>query len=308
MLHIDSIDSSGRVDLNLIRVFVAIYETESATAAANQLNLTQPTVSYGLSKLRDLLSDRLFVRDRRSLRPTPRAEQLYPRFRDALAIISGAIEETQSFDPKSASRVFSIAMTDIGSMYFLPALESAFRERAPKVSIEIKQVPVIELVDQLASGKLDLAVGNLPSILGQTRSISIFHEHYVCLLGQDYADKIGSMTLKNFLASRHIAVSSTYSGHRLIEDALLNLGISRRIVIRTPYYTALPKLISGSDLVVLLPSRIAKIYSSEHSVVAMPAPMDLPEFDVRAHWHPRHDANLEIQWLREQVCSVGMSI
>ncbi len=228
--------------------------------------------------------------------------------RDALIGIGNAIEEIQSFDPRTDSRIFSIAMTDIGSLYFLPSLEADFQEKAPRIGIEIRQVQVDEIVDQLASGRLDAAVGNLPSLRGQTRSAVIFREHYVCLMGKEQALAIGEMTMDTFLASRHVAVSSTYSGHRLAEDALQDLGISRRIVVRTPYYTALPLLISNSDLIVLLPSRIARIFASQTEVVALPAPMELPEFDVRMHWHPRHETNPALNWLLERIAAVGRTL
>mgnify|MGYP000863081006 FL=1 len=136
----------------------------------------------------------------------------------------------------------------------------------------------------------------------------IFREHYVCLMGKEQALATGEMTMDTFLASRHVAVSSTYSGHRLAEDALQDLGISRRIVVRTPYYTALPLLISNSDLVVLLPSRIARIFASQTEVVALPAPMELPEFDVRMHWHPRHETNPALNWLLERIAAVGRTL
>jgi DNA-binding transcriptional LysR family regulator len=64
--HIDSFDISvAQLDLNLVRLFVAIYENRSVSTAARTLNLTQPTVSYGLSKLRAVLQDQLFVRQRK---------------------------------------------------------------------------------------------------------------------------------------------------------------------------------------------------------------------------------------------------
>lgn len=124
----------------------------------------------------------------------------------------------------------------------------------------------------------------------------LFREHYVCVVGKDYAEAIQKMTMENFLASRHVAVSSPYSGHQLSEDALVDLSISRRIIIQTPYYTALPQLIAYSDLVVLLPSRIANIFSTQSAVVAVPAPMELPDFEVKMHWHARHEANPAIKW------------
>lgn len=291
-------------DLNLTRVFVAIYETRSVTAAAERLDITQPSVSYSLARLRAELADLLFVRDKRNLKPTPRAEALYPKFRDALAVIGKAIEETHRFDPATANRIFNLAMSDVGSMYFLPPIERGFSDVAPHVVFDVHQVPTSEIADQLAAMKIDVALGNLTSLGGQTRSFTLFREHYMCLLGKRHAERIGPMTLDGFRASRHVVVSSTFSGHQLAEDALTDLGISRRTFIRTPYFTALPQLIAQSDLVVMLPSRIAGIFAMQSEVVALPAPMPLADFEVKMYWHPRHESNPSVAWLLERLKAI----
>lgn len=288
-------------DLNLARVFVAIYETGSATAAAERLDITQPTVSYGLAKLREALADPLFVRFQRSLKPTQRADTLYPRFRDVLASVDEAIEDTHRFDPAVASRIFNLAISDIGGMYFLPRLERELCTEAPRITLDVRQVPISELADQLASMKIDVALGNLESLRRQTRSLTLFREHYVCLLSKQHAERIGMMTLDAFRRSRHVAVSSPSSGHRLAEDALADMGISRQIVIRTPYFTALPQLMAQSDLIVLLPSRAARIFATQGDMVVQPAPMELPEFEVKMYWHQRHETNPSVAWLLERL-------
>ncbi|BAL24201.1 LysR family transcriptional regulator [Azoarcus sp. KH32C] len=288
-------------DLNLARVFVAIYETGSATAAAERLDITQPSVSYSLAKLREALADPLFVRFQRSLKPTPRADTLYPRFRDVLASVDEAIDDTHRFDPALASRIFNLAMSDIGGMYFLPRLERELCTEAPRITLDVRQVPISELADQLASLKIDVALGNLESLRRQTRSLTLFREHYVCLLSKQHAERIGMMTLDAFRRSRHVAVSSPSSGHRLAEDALADMGISRQIVIRTPYFTALPQLMAQSDLIVLLPSRAARIFVTQGDMVVQPAPMELPEFEVKMYWHQRHETNPSVAWLLERL-------
>lgn len=291
-------------DLNLARVFVAIYETRSVTVAAERLDITQPSVSYSLAKLRSELADLLFVRDKRSLKPTPRAEALYPKFRDALVVIGKAIEETHRFDPDNANRIFNFAMSDVGSMYLLPRIERGLFGVAPHIGLDVRQVPTPEMADQLAAMKIDVALGNLTFLGGQTRSFTLFREHYVCLLGKQYAERIGSMTLDAFRASRHVVVSSAFSGHHLAEDTLTDLGISRRTVIRTPYFAALPQLIAQSDLVVMLPSRIAGIFAMQSGVVALPAPMPLADFEVKMYWHSRHESNPSIAWLLERLIAI----
>jgi len=285
-------------DLNLVRIFTTLYETGSATLAAERLELTQPTVSYRLARLREVFSDPLFVRDQRSLKPTPRAEALYRKFRDALAAIGEAVEETHRFDPLTARRTFNLAMSDIGSMYFLPPLEAELRRCAPEIALEVRQVPVPEIVEQLAASKIDAALGNLPSLRGHTRSVPLFRENYVCLVGRDHAERLGGrMPLETFRDARHIVVSSSYSGHQLAEDALADQGIARRIALRTPYYSSLPLLVAQSDLVALLPSRVATTFAAQCAVVPLPVPAQLPDFEVKLHWHPRHESNPALNWL-----------
>jgi DNA-binding transcriptional LysR family regulator len=114
--------------------------------------------------------------------------------------------------------------------------------------------------------------------------------------------------METYLASRHVVVSSPYSGHQLAEDSLTDLGISRKIIIRAPYYNTLPQLSEQSGLVVLLPSRIAKIFASQSAVVALPTPKELPEFDVKMHWHARHEANPAMKWLLHRVAAIGASL
>lgn len=288
-------------DLNLVRSFVAIYETQSVTAAAQRLSLSQPTVSYALGRMREALADPLFVREQRVLRPTPRAHGLYPRFVDALASVDAALEEPHRFDPSTTSRSFSLAMSDIGSMSFLPPLEVHLRPLAPGLRLEIQQVPVDEIINGLAAGKIDAALGHLPTLRGRGRSSLLFRERYVCLVGRRHAQRIGAMSVDHFLASRHVAVSSTFSGHRLAEDVLAELGVVRQIAIDLPYFTALPQLIAQGELVVILPSRVAATFCAQGEVVMLEAPFKLPEFEVRLYWHPRHEANPALQWLLAQI-------
>src|SRR4051812_626886 len=100
-----------RFDLNLIRVFVTIYETGSVTAAAERLHLTQPTVSYGLAKLRSALRDPLFSRAPQGMQPTMVGELTYKRFTAAMNSINSAVELTKRFDPATASQRFRVAMS-----------------------------------------------------------------------------------------------------------------------------------------------------------------------------------------------------
>lgn len=202
----------NHLDLNLIRVFVAIYETRSVTQAAERLDVTQPTISYGLAKMRQVYADRLFSRSGAGLVPTGLAEQLFERFREALATIESTLEQQSPFDAALSTRRFRLAMSDIGVLYFVPPLVRRFQEVAPRIVIDVSQISD-NVGEDLAAGRLDLAVGHIPALGPPTRTALLFREHYVCLMSANHPSIGAAMSLKEFAAARHVMVSSPRSGH-----------------------------------------------------------------------------------------------
>jgi len=140
------------IDLNLIRTFVAIYETQSVSGAAKRLNITQPSVSYSLNRLRDLLHDPLFTRSRDGMVPTFNSTQLFASFKAALNSIESAISATRQFDPSKSERTFRLALSDLGELYFLPFLVRELQAIAPSVGLEIVQIDSNLVADWLQTG------------------------------------------------------------------------------------------------------------------------------------------------------------
>lgn len=289
-----------RLDLNLVRVLVAIYESRSVTLAAERLDLTQPTVSHSLARLRDVYSDRLFERGASGLQPTALCEQLYGRMSESLAAIESTLDQAQPFDPARSSRRFRLAMSDIGALFFAPPLLRRFQRVGPCLQIDIIQVSDTAGED-LAAGKLDLAIGNLPALGATTRSQALFREHYVCLMSAEHPSIGQSMTLPEFTGARHIMVTSPWSGHALLDGILAQQGVARNVVARVPQFTVLPQLLMQSDLLVVLPSRVARLYAAQGGLKELPLPVESPSFEVRVHWHPRQEGVTSHRWIREEV-------
>ncbi|MET3915511.1 DNA-binding transcriptional LysR family regulator [Variovorax sp. OAS795] len=290
----------SHLDLNLVRVFVAIYETRSVTQAAERLDVTQPTISYGLAKLRKMYADRLFMRSSDGLIATGLAEQLFERYRDALTTIESTLEQNTTFDPLRSTRRFRLAMSDIGVLYFVPPLLRRFQEAAPHIEIDIVQIPDA-LGEDLSVGRLDMAIGNIPVLASPMHSVLLFREHYVCLMSANHPTIGERMSLKEFSSARHVMVSSPRSGHFLIEEVLAERGINRNIVARVPQFTVLPQLLSQSDLLVLLPSRVASLYVLQGGLKSLPLPVPLPDFKVQAHWHARQEYSAAHRWLVDEI-------
>src|SRR4051812_11947934 len=125
------------LDLNLLRVFDAVMTEQNLTRAASRLAMTQPAVSNALRRLRDALNDDLLIRTAHGVKPTPRAENLWPAVRRALSELEEAIAPEQNFNIATANSTFRLAMADATAALWLPALVRSIEREAPGLTIRM---------------------------------------------------------------------------------------------------------------------------------------------------------------------------
>lgn len=289
------------LEIGLIRAFVAIYDTGSVTLAAERLFLTQPTVSYSLSRLREVLNDRLFVRDGRSMTPTLRADECYAQFSQILRQIDDVVSQGQGFDPAVSDRRFRIAMSDIATLAFFPPVMQALHQRAPNVEVEVVQPRIEDIPDYLATGKIDVAIGNLPTVSRVTASSLLMREHYVCLMSEAHSTIGNTLSKKQFLAARHVNVSSEFTGHTRLEQALREAGAQRRISVQIKQFTVLPYLLRPTDYLAVTPSQVSKVFVEHGGLKELPLPIDIPEIEVRVHWDEAQGKNAPQKWFCDVI-------
>ncbi len=290
----------NQLDLHLLRVLCSVFETRSVSRAAESLNLTQPAVSYSLARLRETLGDPIFTRTPKGMAPTPHAARIYREVRRGIDILDAAISPA-TFDPGLSERTFRIALSDIGEMEFLPKIVRHLQTAAPRVSIEVVQISLTNLPRALDIGDLDFAIGNLPEICSQTAHSVVFREHYVCSFRSGHPLIRAKLTRKVFEEAIHIFVASPFTGHHMVENALLERNIHRKIGLRVPHFTSVPNVIAETDYLVSVPSRVAKTFARTHGLRHLPLPIKLPAFDVRVHWSARHETNEAHAWMRNAL-------
>ena len=103
--------------------------------AAKALNVSQPTISSSLAKLREILQDELFVRSGNGMQPTPRALALKEPVQRLLAAVKGEILDTGGFDLATEIRPYTITTSDIGETLLLPRVVARLAQDAPKVNL-----------------------------------------------------------------------------------------------------------------------------------------------------------------------------
>lgn len=289
--------SSG-VDLQLLRLLCGLVETRSVSRAADLLGVTQPAASYLLGRLRTELGDPLFLKTNKGMAPTPRTLAIYQDVRRGLDVLDSALRPT-GFDPAQSDRSFRLAMSDIGEMVFLPPILQRLQAIAPHVTIEMIQVPLLQLPRALDFGDIDFGIGNLPEICSDTSYVTAFREHYVCLLRRQHRTIRKTLTRKLFEEADHIIVSSPFTGHHSVERSLLERGIRRKPTLKIPNYTSVPNVVAETDLLVIAPSRVARAFETTHGLQSLPLPVRVPPFDVRIHWSARHETNDGHRWMRD---------
>jgi DNA-binding transcriptional LysR family regulator len=286
------------LDLNLLRVFDAVYQTGSVTAAAAMVGLSQPAISHALSRLREELDDPLFIRSPQGMLPTARASQIYDSIHMALGLVDNCIA-TAGFDPSIEDRTFTIGMNDISEIVFLPKLMNHLKSYAPAIKIRTEHLASNEIENGLRSEQVDIAIGFFEPLTESLRTTVLFQEHYVCMVNAKHpAAQQSRLNKKSFLQSAHALVGTEGSGHVLAERLLAQIRPSGRIILRVPHFLTIPLIVAQNDLIVTVPSRLGAAISSR-DIRLLPYPDKIPSFPVSLCWHNREENNPENRWFRE---------
>ncbi|WP_439639974.1 LysR family transcriptional regulator [Nevskia sp.] len=290
-----------QIDLNLLVVFRQLMAERRVSRAAESLGLTQPAVSNALGRLRRLLGDELFRRTSRGMEPTPFAEALAEPVANALSLLHRAVNQRAAFDPATADRAFTIGMTDIGEIYFLPALMEMLSREAPQLTISTVRNTAINLRDAMEAGQVDLAIGLLPQLKAAFFQRPLFSQRYVCLMRRDHPLSRAPLTLDAFAAAEHVVVMSAGTGHGRVDALLDRQKIARRVRLRVPHFVAVGHILAASDMIATVPARFAETVTAPFGLVALPHPATLPDIAINLFWHTRQHQDPGNRWLRERL-------
>jgi DNA-binding transcriptional LysR family regulator len=293
----------SQFDLNLMRLLVALYEEKTVTRAAKRLDISQPSASNGLRKLRSQLGDLLFVRGASGMEPTPRAHSIAAGWKELIDRIGQDLVANAQFDPASAGFTATFAMSDVGEMVFLPRILAHFHRVAPRATVRSVSLPPGQIERGLDSGDIDLAVGYFPD-LDKSNFLrqQLFVHHFVCVLRADHPVRSRKLSLDDFLSLEHAVVRAEGRSQEIFERFLARKRISRRVALLTPHFLSLPVILARSDLIATVPHAIG-VYCESTGINVRSAlpPFDIPRIPLRHHWHRRFQTDPRNRWLRSVV-------
>lgn len=299
------------LDLNLLRVFDAVMTEQNLTRAAGHLAMTQPAVSNAIKRLRDRLGDELLIRTAYGVKPTPRAEALWPAVRRALADLEAAVTP-ESFDVSKAHATFRMAMADATAAFWLPSLMRSIESEAPGLNMRMVPLTTREPRPMLLRGDIDLAVGFFPGVAAQLSSETsspIRHERlysgqYVCVMRKDHPLSKAELTVDEYCAANHLLVSFSGRAHGLVDEALAQIGRERRILLTVNQFFTAGKVVASSDLITVLPRHLIASTGMTDALLSKELPFPLPAVHLDMLWHERDARSPAHQWLRKHLESM----
>ncbi|WP_342595154.1 LysR family transcriptional regulator [Salinicola lusitanus] len=289
-----------RLDLNLLVTLDTLLVERNVSRAAKRLHLSQPAISTRLTRLRELLGDPLLLPAQRGMIPTQRALELQAPLHAAIEGVRQVVATGSPFEPATAQATVAIAASDYVQYSVLMPLALALSREAPGLRIAWRTIDTGNLDAQMARGEVDLALTTPGTAPDNLRMRTLYREEYVAIMRPDHPALSEPLDLDTFCRLDHVIVSPEGGGfHGPVDDALAAVGRSRRVALSAPGFLVVPEIVARSDMIALVPTRVAGDRVGRIRLLAPPLPV--PGFDMAMVWHERTTTHPLHRWLRQRI-------
>lgn len=296
----------AQIDLNLLIPLDVLLQEGSVVGAARRLDLSASAMSRTLARLRDITGDPLLVRAGRGLVPTPRALALRDQVRRVVDDAEMVLLPGTRLDLGSLSRTFTLRSSEGFVETFGPKLVARVLKEAPAARLRFLSKPDKDSTP-LRDGIVDLETGVIGKAMGlEIQTLGLFRDRHIGVVRRNHPLSMGKVTARRYAACEHTVVSRRHLEHPLVDEALAELGLVRRVLATVEGFSAAIALARASDMVATVPEMHTTALRKGTYCFALP--VSLPEFAVSLFWHPRMDADPAHQWLRAVVREVCDSV
>lgn len=302
MADIDRIELR-RVDLTMLLVFLALMRHRKATAVADEMSVTQSTVSHTLGRLRDVFGDPLFLRRPQGLEPTARAVELEPKVAAAVETLRQALRGGDAFEPATAAGRAVIGALDAELATTGVALLRRVRRAAPGLSVSFLSLGRAAALGALDRGEIDLALGFFWQAPPGLVRRDLRRETYL-VVGRDGHPQLGEpFGLEAYLAAEHLVVSPGGELEGIVDRHLAEIGCARRVVTSMPLFLPALATVAETDLLATLPATLARRLAPRFGLACRAPPFAIRPFEISALLHPRNDRSGLHRWLLDEVAA-----
>jgi DNA-binding transcriptional LysR family regulator len=297
-----------RTDLNLLPVFITLMEERSVTRAAERLGITQPALSNALARLRTMMRDPLFIRERYGIQPTQMAEALAPVIAAALAQIDDAILGQQDFDPAKAERLMTIAPNSYVEFVLMPAIVTRLRQLAPGLRLRLTPFGNDLAETGIMSGTTAMALGRIVDPPDNLIVQHLMDDRLACVVRADHPEIGARLSRAQYERLKHVNVLPPGRMRAGLFQALERQGVRREVAVSVTHFLAVPEMIAVTDYCATLPALICRRLAHDKRLKILAPPVDLGTFPVEMAWHVRYRHDPAHRWLRALVAEVAKEV
>jgi len=291
-----------KFDMNLLVAFDALLRERNVSRAAEHLGLTQSAMSHALRRLREFYEDPLFVRIGDSMKPTPFAEEMASSVLEIMSAVQRNLMAQSNFNPLTSTRVFSLCMTDMGELVFLPRLIEELQQVAPNCRLRTSQLPAENILNALERGEIDLAIGSHYIQESSLFQQELFRHSFSSIVSRCFEQD--QMDVETFLSMKHISVVLSDKSTRY-DQFIEDLGLRRDIYLTTPHFITIPMILEKNPgLIATVPTELGKTFERYSAVKVINTPVPSPALHLRQYWHPRYHHESGNIWLRQLMKQV----
>lgn len=295
----------SQIDLNLLLVLHTVLEAGSAAAAARRLHVTPSAISNSLARLRVLLGDPLVVRSGRGLVATPRARELAPHLRAAIAELGRVLGGPERFDPATTTRAFALALSDAHQICDLPRIAGAFASQLPRANLRIASVDHLEAAGGLGSGDIDAALAPAHPLPPGHHAVDLYQEEGALVVRRGHPAARRPLTPEVWAGLRHIDIHLALGrggiGNQAADAWLAKRGLRRDIAVTVPSFFAAATVAAHTDYITGMPRRLAEALALATPLAVLTLPGPPMYFPIQLVWHDRTDRDPGARVFRELV-------
>ncbi len=296
----------SNIDLNLLLVFLQVYETGSLSRASHLLKLSQPGVSLALKRLRDHFGDPLFIRTARGMEPTVFAQALLPSIQKSAESLQASLLFKLDFVAEESRRVFHVSMSDFGQILFLSPLLAKLSAVAPHVRLEVTSI-TYDTENQLSNGSVDLSLGFPHNVKDNFYQQLLIESKFTGVVSKDHPEIGEEIDLPHYERVRHLAIRNQTSGFYIVKKYIEDLGVKRKFAAKLPNYASAAAILAATNCFMTTPMSVADMLMKQGCLKKVRLPFELPTIKFMQHWHARQDADPGNKWLRNLISTLQIN-
>lgn len=296
-------------DLNLLVALDALLTERNVTRAGTRLNLSQSAMSGALARLRHHFRDELLVPVGRRMMLTPVAEGLVEPVRDILLQVRSTLGSRPRFEPSTATRHLSVAVSDYVAEILMADVLRRARSEAPNITFELRPVGR-QATEDLEAGELDFLISPDGYVSAAQPTEVLFEDTFTCVVWTGNTSVGPSLTLDEYLALGHVVVNVGGSDPRANydEQVLRRSRLRRRAEVSVPAFSLAPQMVVGTDRAATITTRLAVRYARILPLKLLPLPVAIPPMVEVLQWHKVREYDPAHHWFRRLLQDVARTL